>query len=262
MSTKRWVEDHFQVETDHILVGDQTFDWCPPAADKTNCKVYGRAASQMLARVSQRQALQNADNYAFYVADVVLAYTDGMKELERRRQREVEASWPSTIDPTIHPIELSNEVLSSDTAGPRPDETESQEDNSQTFTDDTTKHLPTDSESLTDHPQTQPGTTRLIVIPQDDEESESPADVSQAQADDRKPTRTLQNDQQNGDDAFVDESMNGSSGYLRGMLNSILGLFGKSRDGDGRESEQNSQEAENTGSGGARTTSMADNDEL
>ncbi|KXT07810.1 hypothetical protein AC579_10174 [Pseudocercospora musae] len=207
--------------------GDQVIPRCK--AGESNCKAYGRGAAQTLARHSARLAFQNADNYAFYVADVVLAYTDGMKELERRRQQEVEPSWPSTIEPTTQPDELPNEITSSDTAEPRPDLTKSQEDESQSVTDSTATHLPDDNETSTD--------------------------VSQPQSVDREPTKTLQDDRQTGVDARVEHGLNG-------MLKRFFGLSGKSKNVDG---VRTSQDAVHASSGGAQRTSLpgqGDRDEL
>ncbi|EME82610.1 uncharacterized protein MYCFIDRAFT_80249 [Pseudocercospora fijiensis CIRAD86] len=254
---------------DTITIGDQIFEWCNEY--ETNCEVYGRGASQTLAGISSRQALQNADNYAFYVADVALAFADGMNELERRRQGEVEASWPSSIESTARPDKLSNDIIPSERTQTEPDVTTPREDEPPASADDTTiTHLSDDSESLTDVSQTQSDNGGLTDTPRDDHQNRvdaftddtvahlpSSTDVSGTHSDDDEPTNTLPNSQQNRVDPLIGESMNEYPGYLRSILNRF-GVFRKRKYADGRGNDRISQEAPDTSSEGVRTTSMAD----
>ncbi|KAF7197776.1 hypothetical protein HII31_00865 [Pseudocercospora fuligena] len=91
------------------LIVDITIDEHCSHPDMNYCKAYGRKAAQELAKQSPYLALRNADNYAFYVADVFLAYLEGMESLNHQQEQELAEDLPlvSTVPRTTEPEPVS-----------------------------------------------------------------------------------------------------------------------------------------------------------
>ncbi|KXT03046.1 hypothetical protein AC578_673 [Pseudocercospora eumusae] len=103
------------------FIGDVDIEHCDHP-DMHYCKAYGREAAQELAKRDTTLALRNADNYAFYVADVFLAYLHGIASLDYKQEHELAENLPFvTIIPRT--TEPETDISGKSSAGSNSDAT-------------------------------------------------------------------------------------------------------------------------------------------